>query len=262
MAKRMQFSVVGLPHYTVWHLYEPSVDDIRHMEEMEQERRNRENEERERAERAKKIKDEFGDTGPQWDKDKSGLADINQKEEQIRKEHDAAIAAQEKEKGSDLTSGKGSPVAKEVNKGIKGEEKTDKLGSTSSGDGEDAVSNRNNKDAKSDQESSKGSGERVGHDSKAGKASKTEKDDGDQKVSDKMSKPSAEKTSEDGESSVNEPTNGKGSKDSGRSTKEGQTLKGDGDVEDRKRTSDSTGNIKGAINDQPDRSAEKPSKEP
>lgn len=32
MAKRMGFSVVGLPHYTIWHLYEPSLDDIRHME--------------------------------------------------------------------------------------------------------------------------------------------------------------------------------------------------------------------------------------
>lgn len=32
MARRMQYSVVGLPHYTIWHLYEPSVDDIRHME--------------------------------------------------------------------------------------------------------------------------------------------------------------------------------------------------------------------------------------
>lgn len=32
MAKRMKYSVVGLPHYTIWHLYEPSVDDIRHME--------------------------------------------------------------------------------------------------------------------------------------------------------------------------------------------------------------------------------------
>ena len=32
MSKRMGFSVVGLPHYTIWHLYEPSVDDIRHME--------------------------------------------------------------------------------------------------------------------------------------------------------------------------------------------------------------------------------------
>lgn len=28
----MHFSVVGLPHYVIWHLYEPSVDDIRHME--------------------------------------------------------------------------------------------------------------------------------------------------------------------------------------------------------------------------------------
>ena len=42
MAKRMQFSVVGLPHYTIWHLYEPSFEDIRHMEEMEQEKKRRE----------------------------------------------------------------------------------------------------------------------------------------------------------------------------------------------------------------------------
>ena len=98
MAKRMQFSVVGLPHYTVWHLYEPSVDDIRHMEEMEQERRNRENEEKERVERMKKIKEEFNDQGSQWEKDKNAIDGISQKEEQIRKEHDAAMAAQE-EKG-------------------------------------------------------------------------------------------------------------------------------------------------------------------
>lgn len=47
----MKFSVVGLPHYTIWHLYEPSVDDLRHMEEMELERQalEREEEERERA---------------------------------------------------------------------------------------------------------------------------------------------------------------------------------------------------------------------
>jgi mannan polymerase II complex ANP1 subunit len=28
----MGYSVIGLPHYVIWHLYEPSVDDIRHME--------------------------------------------------------------------------------------------------------------------------------------------------------------------------------------------------------------------------------------
>ncbi len=32
MARRMDFSVIGLPHYTIWHAYEPSVDDIQHME--------------------------------------------------------------------------------------------------------------------------------------------------------------------------------------------------------------------------------------
>jgi mannan polymerase II complex ANP1 subunit len=32
MAKRMDFSIVGLPHYTIWHLYEPSVEDVKHME--------------------------------------------------------------------------------------------------------------------------------------------------------------------------------------------------------------------------------------
>ena len=32
MAKRMKYSVVGLPHYVIWHLYEPSIDDIEHME--------------------------------------------------------------------------------------------------------------------------------------------------------------------------------------------------------------------------------------
>ncbi|KAJ5356694.1 Anp1 [Penicillium concentricum] len=50
MAKRMKFSVIGLPHYTIWHLYEPSVDDLRHMEQMEVERLAREKEEQERAE--------------------------------------------------------------------------------------------------------------------------------------------------------------------------------------------------------------------
>lgn len=48
MAKRMNFSVVGLPHYTIWHLYEPSVDDLRHMDEMESERQVLQEKERER----------------------------------------------------------------------------------------------------------------------------------------------------------------------------------------------------------------------
>ena len=87
----MKFSVVGLPHYTVWHLYEPSVDDLRHMEEMEQERKNREKEEKERADRMKKIKDEFNEPNTQWEKDKSELKDIAAKEEMEKKGSDSSV---------------------------------------------------------------------------------------------------------------------------------------------------------------------------
>ncbi|KAL8800653.1 MAG: hypothetical protein Q9182_005023 [Xanthomendoza sp. 2 TL-2023] len=103
MAKRMGFSVFGLPHYTVWHLYEPSVDDIRHMEEMENERKNREREEKERAERAKKIKEEFNDPGSQWEKDKSGIEGISKNEEDNK-------AREGSEQGPKAKAGKDSPV--------------------------------------------------------------------------------------------------------------------------------------------------------
>ncbi|KAL8699181.1 MAG: hypothetical protein Q9224_001530 [Gallowayella concinna] len=103
MSKRMGFSVVGLPHYTVWHLYEPSVDDIRHMEEMENERKNREREEKERAERAKKIKEEFNDPGSQWEKDKSGMEGISKTEEESK-------AREGSEQGPNAKAGKDSPA--------------------------------------------------------------------------------------------------------------------------------------------------------
>lgn len=101
MAKRMGFSVVGLPHYTVWHLYEPSLDDIRHMDEMEQERQNRENEEKERAERARKIKEEFIDPNSQWEKDKTDIEGISKKDEEAQrlKEAESAKINQGSEQG-------------------------------------------------------------------------------------------------------------------------------------------------------------------
>lgn len=40
---------------------------------MEKERLGREKEEKEKAERAKKLKEEFGDTNNQWEKDKSEI---------------------------------------------------------------------------------------------------------------------------------------------------------------------------------------------
>jgi len=80
MAKRMKFSVVGLPHYTIWHLYEPSVDDIRHMEEMENERKAREAEEKAKQERLDRIQSQFDDTASQWEKDKDILKNMKDQE--------------------------------------------------------------------------------------------------------------------------------------------------------------------------------------
>ena len=81
MAKRMQFSVVGLPHYTIWHLYEPSFEDIRHMEEMEQERKAREEEEKQRQERMEKIQNQFDtDAKQQYEKDKEAMRNAQRKE--------------------------------------------------------------------------------------------------------------------------------------------------------------------------------------
>ena len=97
MAKRMKFSVVGLPHYTVWHLYEPSVDDIRHMEEMEEERKAHEKEENEKAERMKKVKEDFHDPNSQWEKDKADIQALVIKEEQAQKKKDEDAKRAEEE---------------------------------------------------------------------------------------------------------------------------------------------------------------------
>jgi len=34
----MGFEVVGLPHYVIWHVYEPSADDLIRMQQMEREK--------------------------------------------------------------------------------------------------------------------------------------------------------------------------------------------------------------------------------
>lgn len=96
MAKRMKFSVVGLPHYTIWHLYEPSVDDIRHMEEMEKERQAKEAEERANQERLKKIEDQFDNPTNQWDKDKSEIESMGKKEGEAPKQEKDKKAEEKK----------------------------------------------------------------------------------------------------------------------------------------------------------------------
>nr|WOG36170.1 uncharacterized protein [Candida metapsilosis] len=39
MAKKMGFKVGGLPHYTIWHIYEPSEDDLQKISKLERSRR-------------------------------------------------------------------------------------------------------------------------------------------------------------------------------------------------------------------------------
>ncbi|GAB7362675.1 hypothetical protein MBLNU230_g2984t1 [Neophaeotheca triangularis] len=104
MAKRMKFSVVGLPHYTIWHLYEPSVDDIRHMEEMEQERKQREAEENLRQERLEKIQNQFDDGATQWEKDKEAVKAGQDAAEKAAKEKEAMEKA-EMNAGSEAKNG-------------------------------------------------------------------------------------------------------------------------------------------------------------
>jgi mannan polymerase II complex ANP1 subunit len=104
----MDFSVIGLPHYTIWHAYEPSEDDIKHMEvtccpaalmvtdadtlqQMKREQLAREQAEKEKAEKAKKLKESFGDTTGQWEQDKTAMQNIAVQEK--KKEAAAAAAA-------------------------------------------------------------------------------------------------------------------------------------------------------------------------
>ncbi|PKY05507.1 Anp1-domain-containing protein [Aspergillus campestris IBT 28561] len=100
LAKRMGFSVVGLPHYTIWHLYEPSVDDLRHMEEMELERQYREEEEKEQAERARRAAQLFRDVKTEKEIDNAFVKDDMETDQQARKvsdfaKHDTVQGAEE-----------------------------------------------------------------------------------------------------------------------------------------------------------------------
>lgn len=97
----MGYSVVGLPHYTIWHLYEPSVDDLRHMEEMEKERKEKEEKEREEKEKTEKIKSQFENPSSQWDKDKDEIKNLAKKESEKEKEEKERLAQKHEENKED-----------------------------------------------------------------------------------------------------------------------------------------------------------------
>ena len=111
MARRMGFSVIGLPHYTIWHLYEPSVDDLKHMEDMQEQR---ENEEREVAKQKERSDRFFQDPKAQWEVDGAAIRDAVLKEQQAAKDVEAPKAAK---KGPEVEAGKksagGAPAKQE-----------------------------------------------------------------------------------------------------------------------------------------------------
>lgn len=131
MAKRMKFSVVGLPHYTIWHLYEPSVDDIRHMEEMEKERKAREAEEKAKKERQEKISSTFDTSGQDMKSAKDTLNDIKAEakkaEDEIAEAKKAQAATEADSKKPKVAANDDDDVAdkKTRAKGVKGEKIVD-----------------------------------------------------------------------------------------------------------------------------------------
>lgn len=123
MAKRMKFSVIGLPHYTIWHLYEPSADDLKHMAEMEQQRIEREKAEKEEAERKKAISEGWQVKKEDWDKDQQDILNAALKNKDKDKQQQESAQAetqlkkleeQAKEQGGKLQGPKMAPGAQPV----------------------------------------------------------------------------------------------------------------------------------------------------
>lgn len=73
MCRRMGYSVVGLPHYTIWHIYEPSTDDIKHMEWMAQEEERQAKEAKLRQLHDQKWQAGYQDVGQTWIREKNNI---------------------------------------------------------------------------------------------------------------------------------------------------------------------------------------------
>jgi hypothetical protein len=148
MAKRMDYSVVGLPHYTIWHLYEPSVDDIRHMEELENERRTKEEEVKDAEERRARIQEQFDNPSAEWEEDKEKIADManeqaskdsdEEKEKDSKSDDSKAEAEKDEDKKEDKTSKKAKAKDEDDEKPEKSEEKAEEKSKKSSKEKEDA----------------------------------------------------------------------------------------------------------------------------
>lgn len=100
MARRMGFSVVGLPHYTIWHLYEPSVDDLKHMEDIKRDQKAEEEEDAKQKERTNAM---FKDSKSEWEVDGAAIHDSVVKEQQAKER--AEKSQQKKEQKTEQGTG-------------------------------------------------------------------------------------------------------------------------------------------------------------
>jgi mannan polymerase II complex ANP1 subunit len=84
---------------------------------MERERLARETEEKEKAERAQKMKDAFGDTNGQWEKDKAAMQDMALDDKKA-----AGKGQQKKTERSEQKEGDTPPVKKEAAKQVRNQQ--------------------------------------------------------------------------------------------------------------------------------------------
>ncbi|EGV65469.1 Mannan polymerase II complex anp1 subunit [Yamadazyma tenuis] len=71
LSKRMGYNVYGLPHYVIWHIYEPSSDDLKHMEWMALEEVRQKEEAKIKAVYDKVWDKAFMDVQVDWKKEKN-----------------------------------------------------------------------------------------------------------------------------------------------------------------------------------------------
>lgn len=67
LCKTMNFEVIGLPNYVIWHIYEPSVQDLQHMKWMAEEKKNKFKKAKSKKLYTKKWSESFVEVDKDWE---------------------------------------------------------------------------------------------------------------------------------------------------------------------------------------------------
>ncbi|VVT52969.1 uncharacterized protein SAPINGB_P003338 [Magnusiomyces paraingens] len=96
LCRKMGFSVNGLPHYTIWHLYEPSEDDLKKMKEMEEEKKKPPKVEKQTNNKDELLEEKFQDVSREVAQEEALKVAIEEQEE-ARQEHEQVLNNQLKD---------------------------------------------------------------------------------------------------------------------------------------------------------------------